>query len=230
MSKGLVIAVVAVAAASLLALAFVLGRESAPGVAAPTTRIERVTVAPRPRGEPLPQTTPSTRIMDRLEAMVTGPPPSSSPEQGAAPLAAAGQVNAGSDPERAAVAAYFDAVDRIQLGAMSGEADPIAHEMAASLVNGDTSGLEKMIRQTETVRSSLAAIMPPAPCAVFHRESLASLDDGVELLRTFKPAMESSDPGAQLAAVSNRAIAMRSRAEALQKEERALRERYGLKK
>jgi hypothetical protein len=44
-----------------------------------------------------------------------------------------------------------------------------------------------------------------------------------------KTAMESSEPATQLASVSARATALRSRADALQKEELALRQRYDLK-
>ena len=52
-NKGLLVGVVAVAGAALLALAYQLGRASAPeGVPAPPTKIERI--APRPKEEPLP--------------------------------------------------------------------------------------------------------------------------------------------------------------------------------
>ena len=163
----------------------------------------------------------------------------SSPDQSSAREAAASQAaipvssergSAGFDAERASVAAYFDAVDHIQAGAMSGEAEGIAHEMAAALANGDTSGLDKMIRDTEAAKQSLAALTPPASCAAHHRESLASLDDALGVLRSLKSAMESSEPAAQLASVSAQATALRSRAEALQKEELALRQRYDLKR
>jgi hypothetical protein len=113
---------------------------------------------------------------------------------------------------------------------MTGEAEGIAREMAAALANGDTSGLDKMIRETEAAKQSLAAVTPPASCAAHHRETLASFDDAMDVLRSLKTAMESSDPATQLAGVSVRATALRPRAEALQKEELTLRERYGLKR
>ena len=237
-NKGLLIGVVAVAAASLLALAYQLGRASGSGeVSAPPTRIERI--APRPQEEPVRLPAPAAAsIAEHADTRpVSGPAPPTS-AQGAAPQAAAGQVpapiesergSAGSDPMRASVAAYFDAVDHIQQGAMSGEADGIAHEMAAALASGDTSSLDKMIRQTEAAKASLAAVTPPAPCATHHRESLGSLDEALEVLRSLKAAMESSEPAAQLSRVSGRATELRSRADALQKEELALRQRYGLK-
>ena len=143
-------------------------------------------------------------------------------EQDAAPQAA--------DPMRYAVAAYFDAVERIQVGSMSGNAESVGQEMAAALASGDTSSLDKMIRETEAAKARLAAIAPPAPCAAHHRESLGSLDDALEVLRSLKAAMESPEPIGQLANVTTRAQALRSRAEVLQKEELTLKERYGLKR
>jgi hypothetical protein len=149
--------------------------------------------------------------------------------QAAAP-ADSGRSNPSADPARAAVAAYFDAVDHLQPGAMSGDAEAIANEMGAALANGDTSGLDKLIRQTEAAREKFAAVVPPPACADFHRESLASVDDALAVVRSLKTAMESPDPAAQLASVAARANALRSRADVLQKEEQDLRQRYGLKR
>ncbi len=237
-NKGLLVGVVAVAAVSLLALVFLLGRESGSGsVPAPSTRIERVAPRAQEGPPPLPTSAPLL-LMERPETFpATGSAPSTS-VQGAALQVAASPApapiggergSAGFDAERASVAAYFDAVDHIQAGAMSGEAEGVAHEMAAALANGDTSGLDKMIRETEAAKQSLAALTPPPSCAAHHRETLAGLDDAMDVLRSMKTAMESSDPATQLAGVSARATALRSRADALQKEELALRERYGLK-
>ena len=232
-NKGLLIGVVAVAAVSLLVLVFLLGRESGSGsVSAPLTRIERV--APRAQEGPPPlPTSAAVLITGRPEARpATGSAPSTPVQSAANPAPApigGERGSAGFDAERASVAAYFDAVDHIQAGAMSGEAEGVANEMAAALAKGDTSGLDKMIRETEAAKQSLAALTPPASCATHHRESLASLDDAMEVLRSMKTAMESSEPATQLASVSARATALRSRADALQKEELALRQRYDLK-
>jgi hypothetical protein len=136
--------------------------------------------------------------------------------------------SAPSDAERAGVAAYFEAVDQIEPGKMSGNAEDVAGEMAAALAKGDTSGLDGMIQETEAARERLAALTPPAACAGHHQESLASLGDALEVLRSLKSAMESPDPAAGLSGVAARAAALRSRSEALQKEESALRQRYGL--
>src|ERR1035438_9880374 len=53
-----------------------------------------------------------------------------------------------------------------------------------------------MIQETEAAKESLAALTPPASCAAHHRESLGSLDDALEILRSLKTAMESPEPAA----------------------------------
>jgi hypothetical protein len=161
------------------------------------------------------------------------PPPAPEPRdafrEAARPApVASGAENARSDPDPAAVAAYLDAVDRIQPGATAGSPEGIANELAAALANGDTSGLDGLIRETEGAKERLTGLRPPAACAAHHRESLGSVDDALEVLRSLKTAMESPDPAAGLASVAAQAGALRSRAEALQREEKTLRERYGL--
>lgn len=229
MNRGVLIGIGAVAAVSLLALAFVLGRESGSGGAPPPlTKIART--APRAQEEPLSSPAPAAAAgPERAEAHpISGPAPAA-PAQSVAVQTAPMQAT-GPDPERAAVVAYFDAVNRIQPASMSGDAEAIANEMGAALANGDMSGLDKMVEQTEAAKASLAAITPPAACAAFHRESLASLDDALEVVRSLKTAMQSPEPAAQLANVASRANALRARADVLQKEEQDLRQRYGLKR
>jgi hypothetical protein len=238
-NRGVLTGVGAVAAASLLALAFVLGRESGSGsVPAPLTRVERAAL--RPQAEPVPPPTPAAAaIGERAEMRPTAWPAPAAPGPGlavpSAPVQVAAPVDSGRsnpspDAARAAVAAYFDAVDHLQPGAISGDAEAVANEMGAALANGDTSGLDKLIRQTEAAREKFAAVVPPPACAAFHRESLASVDDALAVVRSLKTAMESPDPAAQLANVAARANALRSRADVLQKEEQDLRQRYGLKR
>ena len=100
--------------------------------------------------------------------------------------------------------------------------------MASALAKGDTSGLDRMIRDTEAARQKLAALVPPSSCAAHYRESLGSLDDALSMLRSLKAAVESPEPAAGLAAVGTQAGALRTRSEALQREEAALRQRFGL--
>lgn len=243
-NKGLLAGVVAVAAGSLLAVAFLLGRASGPGVA--SDRASRVAVpedragpaSVPPAGEPPPlPSSPTAPVPAPAEAPLAAGPASSIQESGSAPPSApepasvpsTGEpVRAVSAAERASVAAYLDAVARIQPGEPNGGAETVASEMAQALSNGDTSGLDGMIRDTEAAKGKLSGLVPPAACAAHYRESLASLDDALEMLRSLKSALESPDPVARLAGVTERATALRSRAEALQREEMALRQRHGL--
>ena len=248
-NKGLLIGVVAVAAGSLLWLAFLLGRASGSG-APPVQASERgrpggVSASPvsgpgavDQQAAPLPPPTRSAvSIMDYAGTRPARGAAPSAPDgrdalnaaPGVSPASVSGERgSAGSDPARAEVAAYFDAIDRIHPGNMSGDAEGVASEMAGALAKGDTSGLDRMIRDTETARESLAALTPPAPCAAHYRESLGSLDDALEVLRSLKKAMESPEAAVQLTGIATRAAALRNRSEALQKEELALRQRYGL--
>ena len=232
-NKGLLIGVVGVASVSLLALAFFLGRSSGNGNLSRQFSGRELPGEARPL--PLPNPAAASITEPTVTRLAPGPEPSvlehraeqATPGQAPSPTAGA-RDGAGADPARAAVAAYLDAVDHIQPGKMSGDAEGAAAEMASALAKGDTSGLDRMIRETEAAKGSLAALMPPASCAAHHLESLGSLDDALEMLRSLKAAMESPEPASQLTGVATRAGALRSRSEALQKEELALRQRYGL--
>jgi hypothetical protein len=233
-SKGLLIGVVAVAALSLLALAFLLGRTSGSGSPSSQQSGRELPGGAQPLLLPTPL---DASITDLSNTRPSPTPAPSSPERRASLQVTPGSASApsgseragaGSDSARAAVAAYLDAVDHIQPGKMSGDAEGVAGEMAAALARGDTTGLDRMIRETEAAKGRLAALTPPASCAAHYHESLGSLDDALEMLRSLKTAMASPDPSAQLTAVTSRATAVRSRSEALQKEELALRQRYGL--
>lgn len=239
-NRSLLIGVVVVAVVSLLALAFLLGRASEFGSPSgplkgreyPGASVASPIAGPRAPDQPssLPSMTGHAATGPAPGPEASAPEHRSAPQAASldAPAAAAGERESqGSDSARAAVAAYLDAVEQIQAGKL-GEAEGVANEMAAALAKGDTSGLDGMIREAEAARGSLGALAPPASCAAHYRESLGSLDDALEILRSLKTAMESPEPAAQLPGIATRAAALRSRAEALQKVEVALRQRYGL--
>ncbi|MDE3245852.1 MAG: hypothetical protein KGN80_07160, partial [Acidobacteriota bacterium] len=133
------------------------------------------------------------------------------------------------DPARALVAAYFQAVEAIQ-PASTGDPESMAQQVVAGLGKGDLSGFDGMIQQAQATRNRLYAITPPQPCAAFHRESLGSLDAGLTLMRDMKQAL--STPGQDEAAIqlADRANALKARTDALQLQENALKQRYGVMK
>jgi hypothetical protein len=132
----------------------------------------------------------------------------------------------GSEAMRSSVAAYFDAIDHIQPGQMSGDPESMAQGIMGGLAKGDSSAFEGMIQQAESARAHLASILPPQPCATYHRESLASLDAGLALMRSLKAAMASQSGDVQLSPLASQADSLRKRSEELQREEQALRRLY----
>ncbi len=133
------------------------------------------------------------------------------------------------DAQRAAVAAYFQAIDHLQPDELGGSAEDKAQEIVTALIKGDASGLDGLIRQSEAAKQRLAAIVPPAPCARFHQECQANLDESLGMLRSIKQSISASDPKA-LEGLTQSIYALRARAEAMQREEKDLGQRYGLSK
>lgn len=245
--RSLLIGLVAVAGTALLAVAFLLGRTSGPGQPEGIPSQGRTTVVSGPEVGSAEEPPLSQNPGEFPAASVATAPPPSEPvpfhaedragASGAAPAPALPAVGAATthgdfaaetDPVAAAVAKYLADVDQIQPANLNGSPESVAAEMAGALARGDTSGLDAMIRQTESARERLAAVRPPAPCAAHYEKSLESIDDALGMLRALKSSMQSSDPVAGLAAVSARASILQTRAEALQNEDRALRLRYGL--
>jgi hypothetical protein len=144
------------------------------------------------------------------------------------PPAATVPPGAAVDPVRTAVASYFQAIDRIQPGQLGADPEAMAKGIIEGLGKGDTSGIDGMIRQSEAVRAKLAALATPAPCVAHHQESLGALDDSLRILQTVRTSMLTSSPNALPVDFAGQATQLRERAEKLQQEEKALRERYGL--
>jgi hypothetical protein len=238
-NRGVFVGLVAVAGVSLLAAAFLLGRASGPASApstppAPGAYSAASPAVPAPASparelaipsssDPMPASAP---VLPTAPLLAAEPVPSPLPPSD--PPGRAPSTPGPADPERTAVAAYLDAVDRIQPAEIGGSAESAASELAMALAKGDTSGLDAMIHDSEAAKVRLAAVVPPPPCAAHYRESAGSLDDGLEMLRALRDAVASPDPTGALLGVSTRASSLRARAEALQREDAALRQRYGL--
>jgi hypothetical protein len=203
-SRGLLAGGGAALAAAVLAVVFLLGREAGRRGAAPGTPPPAAPASPA--AEPPPGTAP---------AASPGEAPASAP---AAPA----------EPERAAGRAYFAALDDLAQGQLAGDPESLAREMVAGLARGDTSGFDRLIAQAEAGRKKLAGLQPPPPCAAHHRAGLADLDESLALMRAMKKALEGAEAESSLPALGLRANALRLRAEALQREEQGLRQRYGL--
>jgi len=223
-SKGVLIGFGTVFAAALLALVFFIGRESARKVANPSPG----GVVAAPSSVQPAETQPLDAPVSETPLASYSPNPATPPIPGpVTPKQGASLAVAPADPMRAAVAAYFQAIDQIQPGQMSGDASDMANKILEPLAKGDTSGLDAMIHQAESARKRLGSLAPPQPCATYHHECLASLEDGLGMMRAVKKAIESSDVSG-LSSLTDQGNAMRSRSEALAREEKAIRQRYGL--
>jgi hypothetical protein len=220
-SKPLLIALACTAAAAVMGLVFLLGRES--GRAA------------KPQDAPAPVLPPQviTAQAPGLAGVPTKeePSPPASSVQG---LAVAPPLPKGTPAEpagwsvRAQVVAYFDAIDHLQPAGRGGDPEGTAQGIMGSLAKGDSSGFDGMIQQAELARGRLAAISPPQPCITYHRECLVSLDNGLALMRSLKTAMAGQGAEGQLTSLAAQAEVLRQRSESLQTEEQALRRLYGV--
>jgi hypothetical protein len=215
-SRKLLIGLVAACAAAFLALAYMLGRASAGSRSALAAPAAQAPVSP-PSAEP--QAAPPAE-----PASAPGPMPPA-PLQAAPQAPRPAAASKGADPVGAGVASYFQALEQIQPGQMSGDPEGMAKGVLEGVVKGDTSGIDGMIQQSEAARAKLGALTPPAPCVAFHHESLAALDDSLGILRSLRTGLQAGSLPAEFA---TQAEGLRTRTERLQKEEKALREKYQL--
>jgi hypothetical protein len=216
-SKGLVAGLAGVAGAAVLGVVFLLGRASASGgpparpvePAAPASAAAPAAVPdrPAPAPEPVQALSPAPAAPPRLQAAA----PASSLPPGEA--------------DRLAVAAYFRAVEKIQ-PAQSGSPEVVAQSLMAGVAKGDTTEFDSLIRQAQGTRDRMAGLTPPPPCAAYHRESLATLDAGLELMRGLKQALAGSGPSTAALDLAATANALKTRTEALEEQEKALKQRY----
>lgn len=212
--RGLLVGLVGIAAVAVLGLVFLLGREFGRGVG---PKVEALS--------PEPASPPPASSAVRPESVVGGAPipaPAVSNPAGAVPIPQDGS-------ERAAVAAYFQTVEQLQPGSM-GDPEAMARNVLGGLAKGDSSGFDDLIKQAQLARHRLAAVAPPLPCAGYHLNSIACLDAGLDLMRGLKKAMASSDLDPSTLNLMDRAQAIKARTEALQEQEKALKQRYGLLK
>lgn len=236
--KGLLVGLVGVAAAAVLGMAFLLGRESArtsqgaprkasvgsifqaaPTVPAASAKTHQASDSPP--GLEVPGSAP---VSGAGSAVVSDIQRSLPPSAGPPAIAILPK-----DSGRTAVAAYFQAVDSIQQ-ASNGDPEAMAQQIVAGLGKGDSSGFDGMSREAREARGRLAAIAPPESCAAYHHACLESLDAGLDLMLDMKKALSSSEQETSMLNLTDRANALKARSEALQLQERALKQRYGLLK
>ncbi len=237
--KNVLIGLVALAASAVLGLVFLLGRESG---RLPSVQLPRQSGSLGPPSPPSGAVKSAEGLTKPISQPAQSPAPIWAPE--ASPPAAQARPTPPEssvakplttatiprqDPIRDEVATYFKTVEYIQ-PASGGDPESMAQQVVAGLGKGDTSGFDEMIRQARAARTRMSDVVPPPPCAAYHREALASLDAGLELMRSMRKALAAPGQESQVLDLADQANALKARSEALQVQEKALKQRYGLTK
>jgi hypothetical protein len=177
---------------SLIAIAFLLGRES-----------------------------------NRPAVVPAAPPPVASVAPPAAPPEPTGVAVPAVDPaEKAAVARYFRTVDPLQKADVDNP-QAAATELINSAASGDRSGLQKLVAQAREAERKGQAVTPPPPCAHYHTQLVAVLADSRAMMQELERSVGGGNIDG-LQALLGRAHATKGRSEALAREERQIKSRYGI--
>jgi len=222
--RWLVALLVAAAAVSLVAVAFLLGRVTAPvppaaatgaGAGVPTTHDN-----PTPAGSPetSPDALPS-RVPEQREAVGQGPAPS--------PSAGAGSP-AGIHPDAAAVAAYFTRVDAVAAQFKAAQ-DPeaLARTVLEQTLSGNMSGIESLIATQRALQTRMSEVVPPPPCREHHQRSLHLIGRAIALLERTRDTVAGKNLS-DLAALATEGSAIEEEAKATDALANDLRRAVGL--
>jgi hypothetical protein len=211
---------------ALLALAFLLGRETGPrskGVAAPSSATASTQELQAPAFDP-------GRAMSL-------PPGSARTEARAteAPRADAGIVtgpgisttHAAVDPNvRAAVTRYFGELDAIEAVAKTwSDPEQLAMEIVQQTATGDSHGLDALVATQRQARERLRAVAVPDVCREHHAQVEALMDDAIGMLNRVKQATASGDLDA-LQAIATTAHELEAKTKRLDALALSLKQRY----
>lgn len=162
-------------ASSLLALAFVAGRAS----------------APEPLSSPAPApASPSPAPAAVATASPAATPPPASPPEAAAPA----PPPSAPDTDASAVRVYLTSLEAaLTTSAAGGDPDAMAQAIVADAMSGSTAGIDTLLANTEDARARAAALTPPPPAADLHRQTLALLDDTLVVYGELRAGIASRD-------------------------------------
>ena len=232
-SKGILVGLAAGLFLSVLAIGFFIGRETE-RKATNYGPISVGTVFAPPPAQPEsvqhpPVQSSESSVVDAPKnfspsAMVESSEPPPSPLK---PGGSPNEVDILAEPVRISVVTYFSAIDQIQPGQMGEDASEVANKIVESLASAETSGLDGLIQRAESSRNRLATLSPPPPCTTHYQVSLSCLDAGLKMLHSMKQAVASSDAD-RLFSLTPQANAILSCSDILTKEDKAIRQRFGL--
>ena len=209
---------VAACAVCLVAVAFLLGRVTAPVPPAAATGAEVAErAAPGVSGETTRPTTARHPRERPRPPLTSRPPVVSEPARrwpGTCPARPPAGPSAGGDPDAAAVAAYFTRMDAVAAQVKAAQ-DPqaLARTILDQTLSGNMSGFEDLIATQRTLQARMAEVLPPAPCREHHQRSLRLIGRAIALLERTRDAVAGKNPS-DLASVATEGQAIEEEARA----------------
>ena len=239
---------------TVIALAFVLGRESSRGGAGnsaqaispapvastvvgvpPAPPPPPVAVAPQPPAPVAqPVTTPAdtTVVVNAAPTTPHIPPPVyATPSQGAVHP----QTSVIVTQKPGSTSAVVDEPEKAAVVAYFARVDNLQpgsfsgspEELVNAAATGDMSGIDKMITQAREGERAARSITPPAPCRDVHQQSVKLLGESIHMLVGLRAALAQGDAG-KLQDFSLRATTTKAQAEDLERRQNAIRAKYGV--
>lgn len=242
--RSALLGLVVLAVGALLAVAFLLGRESArPEPPAPTAwRQEAPAPAPSPSPSPPPVASappqpPPARPEPPAAAPVPPPPRTvqasrvASVDPGVPAIAppAVAEAPPPVDPaEREQVSRYFQALEASVGGAAAWQ-DPqgMANSVLEQGAQGDSSGFDRLLHASRQALARVQAVPAPESCRQHHQLTVQIMESGLGLLQRMRQATLSGDSSA-LMALAAEGQELQARVQRLEALQTSLKGRYGL--
>ena len=223
---------------ALVAIAFLLGRESArPDEvlaamgAPPAEATARTSVAATPSRSTLP---PALASAPRGTGTVSPTDPARRPnERNARSLFSPAPPITTPEPEvdtrtREAIASYFDTVDAMGGGGVDlGSPNDFAMMIVGESATGNFSVFDQMLRDQRANLRRLQGMNPPGELRAYHRKTIELTEKGIRLMEQVRRGLESGDM-TRLMSLPVTAQEMQSDAEAAERLATDLKRKFGL--
>lgn len=233
-SRGLLVALAATAAAGIVVVTFLVGREFGRGsqpasATSPTT----LTVAGAEEAPPGATATPNADASvptaapaaPAIEGGALAFPQLAVPTGVASPSAAPVPL----DAMRYEVASYFREVEMIQSEGKSwGDPQALAQTLLAQAGKGDVSGFDSLAAANRKVRDALRAVAVPEPCREHHRMTVALLDESIGMLDRVKGLISGAADAGSLAAMPAEGQALERNAKQVDAMAAEIKRRFGI--
>jgi hypothetical protein len=185
-------------AVCLVAVAFLLGRVTAPVQPTAATSAEAAgRAAPASGGEetaphdlPTPAAAPSEISREALPSRAPAPDGGGAAGRGLAPV-----PSSGGSPDTAAVAAYFARMDAVAVQVKAAhDPEALARSILDQTLSGNMSGFEELIATQRGLQARLAEVLPPPSCREHHQRSVRLIGRAITLLERTRDAMAGKNP------------------------------------